>query len=360
MIYLLCYITVGFLLTNIDKYGSKINKIIIFSAITILTLLAAFRDKTIGVDVQGYALYLFQAAERVSDWSGFTSYQEDSVQEIGYDFLVLICAKLFHSLNGVLFGTALLINCGVIIGLYRIRKHISISFAALAYCFLFYQETYNAMRQWIAMAIIIFGIVYILDRKLLKYCITVTTATLFHTSAIIGLLLYPIAELVRKKNDTKWLILIIAVASFCVLNFGVIVEYCIDSGWINARYLYYATGDDLTYSLPMTIVRIPPIALCAVLYRDMNRKDEFHKVWFLFLILDLIISQLHSIMDFAQRIGAYFTIAQMFDMSLAVKVGNFRQRALVKVLVLLFLLMYWYVYYIYNNFGDTYPYILGL
>ena len=107
MIYLICYITVGILMLSIDKYGNKVNKILIFSAISILTLLAAFRDQTIGDDVVGYALHSFKSAEQVSNIKGFVSYHINSSQEVGYRFFVFIWTKLFHSLSGVLFGTAL-------------------------------------------------------------------------------------------------------------------------------------------------------------------------------------------------------------------------------------------------------------
>lgn len=358
MIYLLCYIAVGFLLTNTDKYGDKINKIIISLVIAILTLLAAFREQTIGIDVRGYVLTSFKASESIVNIRGFLYYMSSRF-EWGYSILVFICTKIFHSLNCVLFGIALLINSGVIIGLYRVRKNISLSFAVLAYCFLFYQETYNMMRQWMAMSIIIFGIVYIYERKFFKYCVTVAVAILFHTSAIIGLLLYFIAEIVRKKRSTKWQILIILATLFCVINLGAITEYLTGQGWLDVRYLYYVTGNDLAFSFSMFIVRIPPIILSAVLYKYMDRSDELHKVWFLFLLIDMIISQLHSVMDFAQRIGSYFTIAQMFELSYAAKIGNLTQKTFAKVGVLLFLLMYWYVYYIYFNFGNTYPYIVA-
>lgn len=233
----------------------------------------------------------------------------------------------------------------------------SMSFAILAYCFMFYQETYNMMRQWIAMAIIVFGIVYIYEKKLFKYCLVVFAAALFHRTAVIGILLYIIAELIRKKSSFKWQIFTVLAAVFCVINVGSIVEYFIGSGWIDGRYMYYVTGNTLTFSFTETIVRIPPIALCAVLYLNLNRKYDFHKVWFLFMIIDLIICQLHSVMDFSQRIGSYFTISRMFELGAAVKDGSQTQKLLVKILVMLYLLMFWYVYYVYFNFGNTYPYI---
>lgn len=357
VIYLICYAVIGFLMTNIDKYGSKFNKVLLFLSIAILTLLAAFRSDTMGVDVRGYALSSFKAAEKALGFGGLKYYMNQGTTEWGYKLLAYVCTKVFHNLNGVLFGTALLTNGGVIIGLYRVRKHIPLTLATLAYCFLFYQETYNMMRQWIAMAIIVFGIIYIYERKPLKFCLTVAVATLFHTSAILAILLYIVVQFIRKRNNIKWQILIILITLFCVINIGALMEYIVDQGWLKERYLYYVTGEALTYSWQMAIVRIPPIALSFVLYRDMNRKDELHKVWFLFLVIDLIVSQLHSVMDFAQRIGAYFGLAQMFELSLAGSVGKLKQRTLVKTLVVMFLLMYWYVYYIYFNFSQSYPYV---
>ena len=102
MIYLICYFAVGLLMMNVDKYGEKFNKILIFSAIAILTFLAAFRDPTIGADTGGYMLNSFYKAEEVKDWSSFISYHVNSAQEVGYRFLVLVCTKLFHSFVMVL------------------------------------------------------------------------------------------------------------------------------------------------------------------------------------------------------------------------------------------------------------------
>lgn len=357
VIYLICYIVVGLLLINIDRYGNKINKFTLFVSIAILTLLAAFRKETIGVDVRGYALSMFVNAKTASGFNGFIYYMEHASIEWGYKLLVYICTKIFRTLSGVLFGTALLINCGVVIGLYRVRKHIPVSLASLAYCFLFYQETYNMMRQWIAIAIIVFGITYIYEKNLVKYGITVLVAALFHTSAIIAILLYFVVEIVRRRNSVKWQLLTIFGTLFCVININFIMQYFVNLGWLNERYMYFVTGNALTFSFPMFIVRVPPIAVSAVLYKEMRKRDELHKGWFLFLIIDLIISQLHSVMDFAQRIGSYFTISQMYELSLAANVGKLKQRIFVKVLVIMFLIMYWYVYYIYLNFGNTYPYV---
>lgn len=356
MIYLVSYILVGLLITNIDKHDNKTNKVILILAISILTLLSAFRDETIGCDVKGYALGSFKAANHVTNFNELLLYMNSGL-EWGYRLLVLICSKLFHSLNGVLFGTSLIINSCVIIGLYRIRKHISINFAALSYCFIFYQDTLNMMRQWIAMAIIIYGFIYIIERKFFRYIFIIAIATTFHVTAIIGLLLYIVAEIVRKDNGYKKQILIVVLTIFCVINLGEIVEILSHNGWIDRKYMYYVTGNDISISFQMTIVRVPIIALGMLLYKAMFEKDKYHKTWFLYLIIDLILSQLHSVMDFAQRLGAYFTVAQMFELSLAVKVGEQKQRNLVGYLVILYLLMYWYVYYIYFNFGNTYPYV---
>ena len=45
----------------------------------------------------------------------------------------------------------------------------------------------NIMRQWIAVSIVFWGTKYLKDNRYIPFIISVVIATLFHTSAVIGL-----------------------------------------------------------------------------------------------------------------------------------------------------------------------------
>ncbi len=367
VIYLACYGAIGLLLYKFEKHNHK--KAILIICILVLSLLAGFRDQTIGVDVRIYAKGVCSAADRVSSLKEAEEYLFQSALhkingiETGYLLMALIGEKVFGGLFGVLFITSLITNIGIFAGLYRIREHISFDVAIMIYCFMFYQHTYNMMRQWMAIAVVIFGIKYIYDRRLIKYIAVILIAMLFHRSAFIGMGLYVIALYMDRPRSRMRQLTVLAAVVFGVAFFQTIVQTMVFSGILTAKYLPYAMGNSVSIFLPELIIRTPPILLCGLLYVPLKQNDEHHAFWFLIMLVETAISQLHSVMDFATRIGAYFTVGQIIEMSMACKLGEQKQRFIVKSLVILYAVLYWFVIYIYFGYNETFPYtsrILGL
>ena len=361
IIYISCYSLVGLLLYNFEK--QKNQKLVIFICIMILSLLAGFRDVSIGTDVRIYANGVYLAASKVSsvkqliDFLFHSSLHTGNEIESAYLFVSFIGSKVFKSLFGPLFLTSLIINAGVFMGLYRIKEHLSYNIAIMVYCFMFYQQTYNMMRQWMAMGVLIFGIRYIYDRKLIKYLITLLVAMLFHKSAFIGISLYLIALYMEKPRNWWRQASVVAGVVLGVVFFQPIVLALTSSGILTTKYLKYALGNSLSFFWKELAIRAPAIVLCAVLYKPMKKTDEHHAFWFIIMLIDAAISQLHSIMDFATRIGGYFWVSRMIEMSMACKIGYRIHRSLSKCLVMSYVILYWFVMYIYFGFGDTYPYV---
>ena len=361
IVYIICYLSVGILLYNFEK--QKNQKFVVFICIMILSLLAGFRDVSIGTDVRIYANNVYSAASKVTNVNELRDFLFQSplhtINEIesAYMFVVFIGAKLFKSLFGPLFLTSLIINTGVFVGLFRIREHLSYNIAIMVYCFMFYQQSYNMMRQWMAMAIIIYGIKYIYDRKLIKYIITVLVAMLFHRSAFIGISLYFLALYMEKPRNLLRQTVVITGTVLGVVFFQSIVAALTSSGMLTAKYLKYSLGGTVSLFWQELVIRIPPIALCTVLYKPMKKADIHHAFWFIIMLIEAAISQLHSIMDLATRIGAYFWVSQIIELSMACKVGIRNQKILVKSLVASYVILYWFVMYIYFGYSDTYPYV---
>lgn len=364
IIYLLCYMMVSILLYDFER--QKHQKIVIFLCIMLLSLLAGFRDISVGTDVRIYANAVHLTAAKISNTKELWNYLFNSPLHIingiesAYLFLVFIGAKIFRSLFGTLFLTSLIINIGVFVGLYHIREHISYNIAIMIYCFMFYQHTFNMMRQWMAMAIIIYGIKFIYDKNLLKYFIVVLVAMLFHRSAFIGISLYPIAMYIGKNRNLSKQAIVVMAAIIGVVFFQPIVRTLVSSGVMTTKYLKYAEGNSISLFWQELAVRFPAIALCTVLYKPMKKNDEYHVFWFTIMVIEAVISQLHSIMDFATRIGSYYLVSRIIEMSMACKIGNKNQKQLSEFLVISYAVIYWFVMYIYFGYGDTYPYIMNL
>ena len=362
-IYIVCYAFVYLLLYKIDnvKNNKSVKALRIILAILVLSFLACCRDITVGSDTRGYAYNTYIKAKN-SNIAQWTRYVNKSYIEPGYLYMVYFSAKIFGSFSGVLFVTALIINGGVIIGLYRVRQHISFDIGVLVYCFLFFQYTLNGMRQWLAIAVIIFGIKYLYEKNALKFGITIAVAVLFHMTAIVAVTLYILMLIVPNEGKILRRVMIVFAMIVFILSYQSVMDLLINNGFIDSRFEYYVEGNTVSFAFTETIIRIPTILLCIVYYKNMKIEGNHHEYWFLILIVDLILSQLYSVMVFASRLAMYFTIARIFELSIACKL-KVRESKIIRLMVILYIVALWYVDYIYLNHGLTYPYtsqILGI
>ena len=91
----------------------------------------------------------------------------------------------------------------------------------------------NISRAYLAISFLLLSIKYIIDRNFIKFLIFVLIATLFHTSAIVFLIIYPFTYL--KWTYKKFLIFIFMSISVS-LFFNQIIELFIQ---ITGRYEGY-------------------------------------------------------------------------------------------------------------------------
>ncbi len=85
----------------------------------------------------------------------------------------------------------------------------------------FYMNFY-ILRQAIAISIFLFAFQFITDRKLIKYCLSIVIAALFHKTAIILLVLYPLVNIPPskwKKIITTTIVVVGLVASVPLSSF---------------------------------------------------------------------------------------------------------------------------------------------
>lgn len=373
-IYIISYVVTFCIVSNLDCKNNIIStKIKLALCIIILSVLAGFRDEYVGTDTLTYAKPLFNVAKSSSNLTSFMSFMTSSSLGIenGYSLLVYISSRLFNDFHGLLFLTSVIINTSVILGLYKMKNTISVSTAIMIYCFLFYQQSYNAMRQWMAIGIIIFGFNYIYEHKPIKYLITILIAIQFHASAFIAISLY-IINAICTKLKKKWVYIGITIGTVIfIFTFQVLINKLIGIGVLSSKYMHYTQGEELGLSWVDILVKTPVLILCAIFHSRMKQVDKNHSYLLLLVVLDLIISQVSSIVVFAGRIALYFTIARMFELSILCNINKIcitdisikKDVYIFKFITYVYIVFYWYVNYIYLAHGDTYPYtssILGI
>lgn len=111
--------------------------------------------------------------------------------ELGYQFVTYIFANTFFSFN--LFLLVISVFNFIVLG-YIIYKFSTQPFFSFLLYFIFgiYDFNLSGLRQSIAMTIILISFLFLMNESKLKYIISIVVASLFHSTAILFLVVYPL------------------------------------------------------------------------------------------------------------------------------------------------------------------------
>lgn len=90
----------------------------------------------------------------------------------------------------------------------------------IVYVGLFYLSSYSVVRQAIAISICLYAYKYVRCKSFIKYVICIVLATLFHYSAIVALIIYPIFYKVKLKYTIIGLILLLLLRDVFLSELG--------------------------------------------------------------------------------------------------------------------------------------------
>lgn len=153
---------------------------IIFSALPLAFLLGA-RTIEVGTDTAYtyYPYYYLGYCKKNVEYNGI---------EYGFYYLFKIAYRLTHSFNGCLFIIGLVTVSLYLYAIYKLSNRNNYWLYYFLFISMFYMYSFNIARQAIAMAILLVGIWHLSYDNWRKYILFVVIATLFHTSAIISIL----------------------------------------------------------------------------------------------------------------------------------------------------------------------------
>lgn len=192
-----------------DNNGRKLNKFFVTILILYLSFISGFRYMNYYLcDEYNYRV----AVDAVRGLPFFDTFKENG--EWVYDILNWVCANFFHSNQAFIFITSVIIN--VLIVCFFAKYARPFWFAVFMYiCGGFYFTSMNVVRQYVAVAIILWCYPLAQERKLLKYIMVTFLAAGFHMSALIMLPLYFVF---RKKIDIS-LLVVLVLSVIVLLNF---------------------------------------------------------------------------------------------------------------------------------------------
>lgn len=295
------------------RYHSM-SKVFIIVTICVFAIPAMFRYD-VGTDYVQYipVVNMIGNNPSLSQALMFT-YKEPTLGVIFY-----FAASLFKNIRVGFSVYALGTQALFILSCWKYRNIAKPYVSVFMYGCLYYYSTYNTFRQALAIAIIIWSLEYLLNKKYAWYLICVALATLFHYSALVSLILLfyfnPSKESKQKKVFKSYLI-----PTVCALFITQLIPL--------VRYIpilsVYAENYIRDYSFtsiftPGTILEVY-IVLGYIYYRKKSRVSRaINTVQITVLDKAFYCHELFYVLGFLlgdiQRIGQYFFVPYIFSIA---------------------------------------------
>lgn len=335
----------------------KDKKFFLFFLIFILSFISGFRGEGVGVDTSEY--YHAIINNFPDSWM---------FREIGFRFLSSSIYHTFGDPRYVFCIISFLTNSLVIMRLWDFRKKCDFSIMVFLYTLIYYFDTMNIMRQFLAVAILFYFSRILEQKKYLLYLVIIFLCTLIHNTSPLALLILLIYYWDNLTNNQKIIIFLpllgISILSICYLIIfqqGHIENYFSINNIIyniNIPFLYRIgsalLGFFLFYSNIRIIVTQKPIS--SLTNSNFNRK-EFKKIAIIYFI-GLIFSSLGMFYFIMARLGYFYLIFELLFWGMLTYKSN-PNRYLNLFIILLFAIYTFAIELIFNGSG-IFPFYFNL
>lgn len=169
-----------------------------------------------------------------------------------------------------------------------------------------YFQTYNTVRYYLALAIALYAMRYVLNRDWIKFIFWILLAALFHKSVLLTIPVYWIASYAWKK----WMVVAgLVLSAICFLAKGVILKVAL---------LLYPSYENTVFleggTSPVSIVRgLLVIGLYLWYRRRYPREKEDRELLFYaqLNLLSVVVCVFFSFLPVVTRIAYYFSVTQL-------------------------------------------------
>lgn len=324
----------------------RIKKSVLYVCLSFIPMwvLIAFRDMTVGVDSWGtyYKIYRFL---HYGDYSN-TIYAGN---ELGYSVLNRMCLYFSDSYQTIIIVTGTITWFLFFRYIVKNSSNPSLSMIILFVSF-FYFHSFNGIRQFMAMGILLQGMNYIYERKLLKYSIVVFIAMMFHVSAAVFFIfyfLYPVRISVARALIGIFSAILLVRGGFSIIaKIGSVTKY---GKWFSSAgaYAYGFTLSDFVIDSVLLIV-----ALIITNHNDKyinihNAEKKVYNFNIMLLLASVMIAINSNLLPLPQRLLWYTNMNNIiFVPKLLGSIENRVNKLLVKWLIVglysVSFVYYWY------------------
>lgn len=264
---------------------------------TSLLFFSGLRHYSIGVDTKSYVLDFYQ--KKFMSWG----YIIENYKEPLYNGLVKLLSQITDNYTIYLFVVSAIFMGGVIWLLYRYSENYFMSFLCLVTLGYFYFSM-AGLRQTAAMTILFFSYRFVRERRLIPFLLMVLLACGFHNSAVVFILIYPLAYM---KMGWKQIGIIVGGYLFSGVLYNQIFSLMFSIESLSDRFGGYQeyTSD---VSLAGYIIQICILLFCLYYYRTRCGACRQDQTLYNMLILGILFQGLTPYLGEFFRISMYFSV----------------------------------------------------
>lgn len=328
-----------------------------------LFFIAGFRSYDVGVDAEAY-IGLFNVLKGMS----FNQIMDFEIYyEKGYMILNHIIQYFTLNDQSILITTSFIIISSIIVLIYKYSEEMFLS----VYLFItltFYYSSMNIIRQYVAMAILTYSISFVKKRKIIPFTLIVFIASLFHSTALIFLIVYlfPLFKFSYKKTlITISATTIITIFLFPIIGFILtkIPQYQEHIGYLGSNKLasilktavllcIFLFGLSFKYhehEKPDKICKINTITEFEDMSKEIVIKNSDENIFSFMILIATMISLVSIRMSILGRVSEYFALYSIIYIPNVInKIKSNNIKNLVVFVVVLFALLYNAVIFIYR------------
>lgn len=221
--------------------------------------------------------------------------------------------------------------------------------SVLIYGCIFYLQSFNLVRQFMAMSICLFCIKYINQKNIFKFIGVILIATLFHFSAIVFIPIYFLIKNIEKLKVSKYFLLIGIVV--IMLFYNQILTLIINITGFEKYSIYYSNGINISYS---DIIFKLVLLIIVSLNLKVIKKDNvnIYRIINIYYI-GILLSFLSFFAPFIGRISYYFEMCLVIIIPNILKYYKGYTRIIFNYSILIILYIYFVYYSIILNYGQA-------
>ncbi len=265
----------------------------------IIFLIAAFRPFDISLDTREYV-------------SEFLIGDFGSVSSLDNSGFIYLLSTIRHFFGGSPRWLLVITSAFFPLALYSFMKRIKTDCMGLAIFILlmmmlgFFDFILSGMKQTIAIAFILWSYKYLEDNNFVKFLLCVVLASLFHSTALIALIIYPL----RKFNLGFVQLITIGVMLFLSSYASGVVTWVVENSFLSDQYENYIADYESSVSNSMLIIFGLLTGLVLISWKKIKENKQ-NVVWFNVAVWAI------GFQLYAESFGEFFRLALYFSLPLA-------------------------------------------